>query len=86
MEIAGYMDRVFSLEDDVSKVEAVVFPEAFAKFQQAQGELSSALSRLLVVTENGEISGVLSVRDIVRCWTDDGAICDVPASAGLAPG
>jgi len=27
-------------------------PEAFAKFQAAQGELSSALSRLLMVTEN----------------------------------
>lgn len=27
-------------------------PQAFQKFQQAQGELSSALSRLLVVTEN----------------------------------
>jgi len=27
-------------------------PEAFAKFQQAQGELSGALSRLLLVTEN----------------------------------
>ena len=27
-------------------------PETFNKFQQAQGELSSALSRLLVVTEN----------------------------------
>jgi len=27
-------------------------PEAFARFQQAQGELSSALQRLLVVTEN----------------------------------
>jgi signal-transduction protein with cAMP-binding, CBS, and nucleotidyltransferase domain len=40
--------------------------------------------RHLVVTEGGDISGILSVRDIVRCWTDDGAICDVPESAGLA--
>ena len=32
--------------------ELVNNPEAFNKFQQAQGELSSALSRLLVVTEN----------------------------------
>jgi CBS domain-containing protein len=40
--------------------------------------------RHLVVTEGGDIAGVLSVRDVVRCWTDDGAICDVPESAGLA--
>jgi hypothetical protein len=26
---------------------------------------------------------VLSVRDIVRCWTDDGAICDVPPSVAI---
>jgi CBS domain-containing protein len=39
--------------------------------------------RHLIVTEGGEIAGVLSVRDIVRCWTDDGAICDVPESAGF---
>jgi LemA protein len=32
--------------------ELVNDPEAFQKFQAAQGELSSALSRLLVVTEN----------------------------------
>ena len=32
--------------------ELVNDPEAFNKFQQAQGELSSALSRLLVVSEN----------------------------------
>jgi CBS domain-containing protein len=37
--------------------------------------------RHLVVTDGGEVSGLLSMRDIVRCWTDDGAICDVPASA-----
>ena len=39
-----------------------------------------------VVTDGGEIAGILSVRDIVRCWTDDGAICDVPESAGVASG
>ena len=39
--------------------------------------------RHLVVTEGGDIAGVLSVRDVVRCWTDDGAICDVPARAGM---
>jgi LemA protein len=32
--------------------ELVNDPAAFSRFQQAQGELSSALSRLLVVTEN----------------------------------
>jgi CBS domain-containing protein len=36
--------------------------------------------RHLVVVERGEPAGIISVRDIVRCWTDDGAICDVPAS------
>jgi CBS domain-containing protein len=39
--------------------------------------------RHLVVTEGAEIAGLLSMRDIVRCWTDDGAICDVPASVGF---
>jgi CBS domain-containing protein len=40
--------------------------------------------RHLVVVEGGETVGVLSVRDIVRCWTDDGAICDVPAPAAAS--
>jgi CBS domain-containing protein len=39
--------------------------------------------RHLVVTDGGEVAGLLSMRDIVRCWTDDGAICDVPESAGF---
>jgi len=37
--------------------------------------------RHLVVVESAEIAGILSVRDIVRCWTDDGATCDVPQVA-----
>jgi signal-transduction protein with cAMP-binding, CBS, and nucleotidyltransferase domain len=34
--------------------------------------------RHLVVCDGAEIVGVLSVRDIVRVWTADGSICDVP--------
>jgi CBS domain-containing protein len=34
--------------------------------------------RHLIVLDRGETVGILSVRDVVRCWTDDGAICPVP--------
>ena len=40
--------------------------------------------RHLIVVEGGETVGILSVRDIVRCWTADGALCPVPASAATA--
>ena len=39
--------------------------------------------RHLIVLERGETTGILSVRDVVRCWTEDGAICAVPASAAM---
>ena len=35
--------------------------------------------RHLVIVEGGETVGVLSMRDIVRCWTGVGATCEVPA-------
>jgi CBS domain-containing protein len=37
--------------------------------------------RHLVVVDRGELVGMLSMRDIVRCWTTDGATSEVPASA-----
>ena len=37
--------------------------------------------RHLVVVEGQELLGVLSMRDIVRCWTRAGATSEVPASA-----
>jgi signal-transduction protein with cAMP-binding, CBS, and nucleotidyltransferase domain len=40
--------------------------------------------RHLVVVEGGELLGILSMRDIVRCWTEDGATSEVPADAARA--
>ena len=40
--------------------------------------------RHLVVVEGGELVGILSMRDIVRCWTEDGATSEVPAAAGAS--
>ena len=37
--------------------------------------------RHLIVMDGGDITGVLSVRDVVRVWTQDGASCEVPGSA-----
>jgi CBS domain-containing protein len=37
--------------------------------------------RHLVVVDGGELVGILSMRDIVRCWTSDGASSEVPAGA-----
>jgi CBS domain-containing protein len=38
--------------------------------------------RHLAVIDNGDLIGVLSMRDIVRCWVTEGATSDMPASAG----
>jgi CBS domain-containing protein len=49
--------------------------------EQAAAAMVRGGFRHLVVIEHGEPSGIISMRDIVRCWTDDGAICDVPSPA-----
>jgi CBS domain-containing protein len=37
--------------------------------------------RHLVVVDGGQLVGILSMRDIVRAWTTDGATSEVPAAA-----
>ena len=49
--------------------------------EQAAGVMVRGRFRHLVVVEGGELMGILSMRDIVRCWTGDGASCEVPAAA-----
>jgi CBS domain-containing protein len=52
--------------------------------EQAAATMVRGSFRHLVVVEGGELLGVLSMRDIVRCWTGDGATSDVPAGAASA--
>jgi CBS domain-containing protein len=61
----------------------LVFAAPEWSLEEAAAAMVKGSFRHLVVIERGEIVGVLSVRDIVRCWTDDGAICPVPASAAV---
>jgi CBS domain-containing protein len=49
--------------------------------EQAAAAMVRGRFRHLVVVEGGELAGILSMRDIVRCWTEEGASCEVPAGA-----
>ncbi len=59
----------------------VVFAAPDWSLEEAAAAMVRGGFRHLIVMHRGEIEGVLSVRDVVRCWTDDGAICPVPAGA-----
>ena len=64
----------------------VVFATPDWSLEEAAAAMVRGGFRHLIVLEGAETVGILSVRDVVRCWTDDGAICDVPesAAAGVA--
>jgi len=62
----------------------VVYAAPDWSLEQAAAEMVRGSFRHLIVTEGGDVVGVLSVRDVVRCWTDDGASCEVPADADAA--
>jgi CBS domain-containing protein len=42
--------------------------------------------RHLVVVDGSRMVGVLSMRDIVRCWVSDGATSELPSDLEAAPG
>jgi signal-transduction protein with cAMP-binding, CBS, and nucleotidyltransferase domain len=47
--------------------------------ERAAMEMAKRHIRHLVVVEGGDVVGVLSMRDIVRCWTQEGA------TSGMTP-
>lgn len=58
----------------------VVFASPDWTLEQAAGTMVRAGFRHLVVIDGNEVTGLLSMRDIVRCWTGSGA----PAGAASA--
>jgi CBS domain-containing protein len=52
--------------------------------ERAAAAMVRGAFRHLIVVDRGELVGMLSMRDIVRCWTEDGATSEVPAEAGAA--
>ena len=61
----------------------VVYAAPNWSLEEAAAAMVRGGFRHLIVLERGETVGILSVRDVVRCWTEDGAICPVPDSAAV---
>jgi CBS domain-containing protein len=58
----------------------VVYAAPDWSLEEAAAAMARGGFRHLIVIKDGETVGILSVRDVVRCWTDDGAICPMPAA------
>jgi CBS domain-containing protein len=61
----------------------LVFASPDWSLEQAASEMVRRRFRHLIVIDHGEIAGVLSMRDIVRCWTEDGATTPVDGAPVL---
>lgn len=58
--------------------ERLVFAAPDWSLERAADEMVRGGFRHLIVVEAGEIVGILSMRDIVTCWTRDGATSEIP--------
>jgi CBS domain-containing protein len=76
---AGQDPDVESVGDHLTS--DVVYAAPDWSLEEAASAMVRGGFRHLIVLDRGETVGILSVRDVVRCWTEDGAICPVPDSA-----
>ena len=58
----------------------VVYASADWSLEQAAGAMVRGGFRHIIVLDGSEVAGILSMRDVVRCWTADGAACEVVAA------
>ena len=78
---SGQDPDVESVADHLTR--DVVFAAPDWSLEEAAAAMVRGGFRHLIVMEGGETVGILSVRDVVRCWTEDGAICPVPDRAAV---
>ena len=78
---AGEDPDVESVADHLTR--EVVFAAPEWSLEEAATAMVRGGFRHLIVLERGDTVGILSVRDVVRCWTEDGAICPVPAKVAV---
>jgi CBS domain-containing protein len=62
----------------------LVFATEDWSLEQAASEMVRRGFRHLVVVEGPEIAGILSMRDIVRCWTTAGAVSELDGAPSAA--
>ncbi len=58
----------------------LVFATPDWSLEEAAAAMAKGGFRHLIVVERGEVQGVISVRDIIRCWSQDGATSEMPAA------
>ena len=58
----------------------VVYAAADWSLEQAAAAMVRGGFRHIIVLDGADVVGILSMRDIVRCWTTDGATCEVQAA------
>jgi CBS domain-containing protein len=56
----------------------LVFAEPIWSLERAAEAMVRGNFRHLVVVDGGDLVGVLSIRDIVRCWVSEGATSEMP--------
>jgi CBS domain-containing protein len=57
----------------------VVYAAADWPLERAASEMVRGGFRHVIVLDGSDVAGILSMRDIVRCWTGDGAACELPS-------
>ena len=57
----------------------LVFAEPSWSLERAAEAMVRGKFRHLVVVDGGDLIGILSIRDIVRCWVSEGATSEMPA-------